>query len=68
MNLPILSLPIENACGCVDTESGKSNECMCPATGLVQTRAGVGGFQAISESSTSADRHLGNVAGVLGVK
>ncbi len=36
MNLPILSLPIENSCGCVDTESGKSNECMCPATGLVQ--------------------------------
>ncbi len=36
MSLPILSLPIENACGCADIESGESNECMCPATGLVQ--------------------------------
>lgn len=36
MNLPILSLPIENACGCGNTKSGESNECMCPATGLVQ--------------------------------
>jgi len=36
MNLPISGLPIENACGCVDIESGESIECMCPATGLVQ--------------------------------
>lgn len=37
MSLPNLSLPIENACGCADTEDvGVINECMCPATGLVQ--------------------------------
>lgn len=32
----MLSLPIENTCGCADEYSGESNECMCPATGLVQ--------------------------------
>ncbi len=36
MNLPILSLPEENACGCADRSSSESLECMCPATGLVQ--------------------------------
>ena len=36
MNLPISTLPIENACGCVDTELSESIECMCTATGLVQ--------------------------------
>lgn len=36
MNLPILELPEENACGCADINSSQSNECMCPATGLVQ--------------------------------
>jgi len=36
MNLPISNLPIENACGCADTEAVESIECMCPATGLVQ--------------------------------
>ncbi len=36
MNLPILSLPKENSCGCADTKSSDTNECMCPATGLVQ--------------------------------
>lgn len=36
MNLPISSLPVENSCGCADTESSESIECMCPATGLVQ--------------------------------
>ena len=36
MNLPNLSLPGENDCGCADTDSGGSIECMCPATGLVQ--------------------------------
>ena len=36
MNLPIPSLPIENSCGCAETESVESIECMCPATGLVQ--------------------------------
>ncbi|MGI8884898.1 MAG: winged helix-turn-helix transcriptional regulator [Pyrinomonadaceae bacterium] len=36
MNLPISSLPEENACGCADRRSSESLECMCPATGLVQ--------------------------------
>ncbi len=36
MNLPILSLPGENSCGCADLNSSANNECMCPATGLVQ--------------------------------
>lgn len=36
MNLPILSLPKENSCGCADTKSSADSECMCPATGLVQ--------------------------------
>jgi DNA-binding HxlR family transcriptional regulator len=36
MNQPISSLPDDNACGCGDIESSASNECMCPATGLVQ--------------------------------
>jgi len=36
MNLPILSLPKENCCGCADNLPSEANECMCPATGLVQ--------------------------------
>ncbi len=36
MNLPILSLPEENSCGCADAKPSDSVECMCPATGLVQ--------------------------------
>lgn len=36
MNLPILSLPKENDCGCADRNLSESLECMCPATGLVQ--------------------------------
>lgn len=36
MNLPILSLPGENSCGCADLNSSEGNECMCPANGLVQ--------------------------------
>ena len=36
MSLSILSLPEENSCGCVDTGSSGSYECMCAATGLVQ--------------------------------
>lgn len=36
MDLPILSLPRENSCGCIDAKLGEANECMCPATGLVQ--------------------------------
>jgi DNA-binding HxlR family transcriptional regulator len=36
MNQPTLNLPEENSCGCADTDSGASIECMCTATGLVQ--------------------------------
>lgn len=36
MNLPILNLPLENSCGCNDNILSEANECMCPATGLVQ--------------------------------
>jgi len=36
MSLMIPNLPIENSCGCADTESVESIECICPATGLVQ--------------------------------
>lgn len=31
----MLSLPTENTCGCVD-EYSSADECICPATGLVQ--------------------------------
>lgn len=33
-----MNLPIENSCGCVETEADLPGfiECMCPATGLVQ--------------------------------
>jgi len=36
MILPTLNLPRENACGCADDKTDDANECMCPATGLVQ--------------------------------
>ena len=39
MNLPILSLLNENACGCgggLDVSEDDINECICPTTGLVQ--------------------------------
>lgn len=36
MNLPIFNLPKENSCGCAEVNLSESNECMCPATGLVQ--------------------------------
>lgn len=35
MGLPILSVPEENACGCVDRDAG-GVECICSTTGLVQ--------------------------------
>jgi len=35
MGLPILRVPEENACGCVDRDADGS-ECICPTTGLVQ--------------------------------
>jgi len=36
MGLPILSVPEENACGCVDRAAPDGNECICSTTGLVQ--------------------------------
>jgi len=37
MGLPILSVPEENACGCVDrAAAAASSECICSTTGLVQ--------------------------------
>ncbi len=38
MGLPILSVPEENSCGCVDRASGggDGHDCLCSATGLVQ--------------------------------
>ncbi len=36
MNPTISSLPQENSCGCADNILSEANECMCPATGLVQ--------------------------------
>jgi DNA-binding HxlR family transcriptional regulator len=37
MGLPILSVPEENACGCVDrASSSDGHDCLCSATGLVQ--------------------------------
>ncbi len=35
MGLPILSVPEENACGCVDRDAG-GVECVCSTAGLVQ--------------------------------
>ena len=36
MGLPILSVPEENACGCVDAAAGGAGACICSAAGLVQ--------------------------------
>ncbi len=38
MGLPILSVPAENACGCIDraVTADVGRECICSATGLVQ--------------------------------
>ena len=39
MNLPVLSLLNKNACGCgsgLEVSANEINECICPATGLVQ--------------------------------
>ncbi len=35
MGLPVLSVPEENACGCVD-RAAAGHECICSTTGLVQ--------------------------------
>ncbi|MCA1592574.1 MAG: hypothetical protein LC754_07985 [Acidobacteria bacterium] len=36
MGLPVLSVPEENACGCVDRNDDDGRECICSTTGLVQ--------------------------------
>ncbi len=36
MGSQILSVPEENACGCVDRTTGGAHDCLCSATGLVQ--------------------------------
>ena len=36
MGMPILSVPEENACGCVDRANDVAQDCFCSATGLVQ--------------------------------
>lgn len=36
MGLPILSVPEENACGCIDRAADRSDECLCSTTGLMQ--------------------------------
>ncbi len=50
----------------IETETSPLPECI---DGINSSLAPVvGGFAAVGESLTSADRHLGSVAGVLGVK
>ncbi len=36
MGLPVLTVPEENSCGCVDRAATGSHECLCSTTGLVQ--------------------------------
>lgn len=36
MGMPILGVPEENACGCVDRANEVGQDCFCSATGLVQ--------------------------------
>ncbi len=36
MGVPILSVPEENACGCIDRSDDGGSDCLCSATGLVQ--------------------------------
>lgn len=36
MGLPILTVPEENTCGCIDRAAAGSHECLCSTTGLVQ--------------------------------
>lgn len=50
----------------IDTETAPLPECVDGINGSLAPV--VGGFEAVGESLTSADNHLGNLAGVLGVK
>lgn len=36
MRLRILTVPEENACGCIERTGAASHECLCSTTGLVQ--------------------------------
>ncbi len=36
MGLPILNIPDENSCGCIDRAAAGGYECLCSTTGLVQ--------------------------------
>lgn len=36
MGLPVLNVPEENACGCIDRAATGGYECLCSTTGLVQ--------------------------------
>ena len=36
MKLPILRVPEENACGCIERSATGGHECLCSTTGLVQ--------------------------------
>ena len=49
----------------IDTETSPLPECIDGVNGSLAPV--VGGFEAVGESLTSADKHLGNIAGVLGV-
>ncbi len=50
----------------IETETSPLPECIDGINGSLAPV--VGGFAAVGESLTNADKHLGNVAGVLGVK
>ncbi len=50
----------------IETETSPLPNCIDGINGSLAPV--VGGFAAVGESLTSADTHLGNVAGVLGVK
>jgi hypothetical protein len=50
----------------IEQESNPLPECIDGVNGSLAPV--VGGFEAVADSLTSADKHLGNLAGILGVK
>ncbi len=50
----------------IETETAPLPDCIDGINGSLAPV--VGGFQTVGSSLTSADRHLGSVAGVLGIK
>ncbi len=36
MGVPVLTVPEENACGCIDRADDNGSDCLCSAAGLVQ--------------------------------